>query len=296
MEKDLPLQPGAHSFFLAHNSPPPKGTVLLFHGFCSGAWQFKDIGEQLYDRGFNAYALRLPGHGLLDSSGQPDSTSLPRPKDYLRYQELAEKGYQQARALGVPIRILGQSGGGAIAANLARNHPDIKQALFFAPFLGIGRSDARLLFKAVERLDKVFGGHPGRALNLIKVDTYEGVDPSTFGAGEVSRHRFATLGNVYALHRFARDQARNAGEIQVPVQILSSVLDDTIGLYGLRELYQGANSNTPAAWLHFNQSDAIPHAMAHVRDVQDEQKVKTVTDIAMNFFETSETRHAPPSS
>jgi len=293
LEKELNLQPGAHSFLLSHQTPPKKGTVLIFHGFCSGAWAFADIADELHGRGYNVYALRMPGHGFLDDSGKSDSSHLPQPKDYLQFEELAEKGYQQAKAMGLPIRVLGQSGGGTVAVNLVRRHPDIEQAVLFAPFLGINRTDARILFTAVEKMDKLFGNYPGQALHKITVDVYEGVDPETFGNGEVSRHRTASLGNVYALHRFARSQAQHSRDITVPIQVLSSALDDTSGLYGIRELYEGASANGQAAWVHFTEDEGIPHSMAHIRDVQDKQKVKTVTDIAINFFETSDTHHSP---
>ena len=292
-EQELPLQAGAHSYFMVHQAPPPKGVIVLFHGFSSGAWQFEDIAEEMYGRGFNVFAVRMPGHGFRTPGGRDDGSHLPQSHQHKKYETFADHVHTLVKGLGGPIRVLGQSGGGAVATNFIRRHADVKQAVLFAPFLGIARSDARTIFGTLSKVDSLFGNYPGRVLNAITVDAYDGVDPRTLEGDPVSRYRNISLGSVYALHRFGREQARQAREINVPLQILSTVHDDSSGLYGIEELYNKTSGNDHSAWQHFTSSEDMPHAMAHIRDVRSEEKVQRVTDIAMNFFEKGEVSHNP---
>ena len=295
-EQSLPLQPGAHSYFMAHDNPPPKGVVVLFHGFSSGAWQFENIAKEMHDRGFNVFAVRMPGHGFRTPGGTDDGRHLPQSHQHQKYEAFADHVHTLVKGLGGPIRVLGQSGGGAVAANFVRRHSDVKQAVLFAPFLGIARSDARAVFGTMSKMDSIFANYPGRVLNAITVDAYDGVDPRTLEGDPVSRYREISLGSVYALHRFGREQARQATEISVPLQILSTVHDDSSGLYGIEELYNKTSSKEHCAWQHFTAEDNIPHAMAHIRDARSEEKVQRVTKIAMDFFEKGESCHNPGGS
>jgi hypothetical protein len=61
-EKALPLQKGSESRILAHPTPPPKGTIVMLHGFSAGTWQFEDLANRFFKAGYNVYIPRMPGH------------------------------------------------------------------------------------------------------------------------------------------------------------------------------------------------------------------------------------------
>jgi len=63
-ERALPLQEGAQSLAYLHHELPPRGTLIMFHGFTAGTWQFEPLARQAYEAGYDVYVPRLPGQGL----------------------------------------------------------------------------------------------------------------------------------------------------------------------------------------------------------------------------------------
>jgi carboxylesterase len=105
----------------------------MFHGFTSCPEQFRELGQQLFDLGYNVYIPLLPHHGHAD-----------RDRDALlntTAEELAafaEESIDIAHGLGERTVVGGLSGGGTVAAWAAQNHADVDRAVIVAPFLGIG--------------------------------------------------------------------------------------------------------------------------------------------------------------
>ncbi len=71
-EATLSLQPGAESRLFVHKDRPALGTLIMFHGFTAGTWQFVPLAELAYAAGYDVYIPRLPGHGLRDRQGVED--------------------------------------------------------------------------------------------------------------------------------------------------------------------------------------------------------------------------------
>ncbi len=49
-------------FLFAHEQKT-KVSFLLIHGFTASPWEMKDLGEYLYEKGYNVYGMLLEGHG-----------------------------------------------------------------------------------------------------------------------------------------------------------------------------------------------------------------------------------------
>lgn len=64
-ERTMSLQQGTQSGVYLQPGPA-RGTIVMYHGFTAGSWQFELLARRAYADGFNVYAPRLPGHGLND--------------------------------------------------------------------------------------------------------------------------------------------------------------------------------------------------------------------------------------
>ena len=47
------LQPNSESLLLTQPGPDAKGTVVMYHGYTAGPWQYKEMARQYFDAGYN---------------------------------------------------------------------------------------------------------------------------------------------------------------------------------------------------------------------------------------------------
>jgi pimeloyl-ACP methyl ester carboxylesterase len=117
---------------LLDHGAPAEWAVVILHGFSTCPEQFQELGERLFDLGFNIYIPRQPYHGLAERTA---NNLAP-----LTAEELAAYGAQAldvGRGLGRQVLLIGLSGGGTVAAWLAQNRPDLEIAMPIAPMLGV---------------------------------------------------------------------------------------------------------------------------------------------------------------
>ena len=93
--------------------PEPKMTAVLIHGAWAGGWVWETITPYLEDQGFRVMAPDLPGCGK--RLGNPADASLG--------QCVAELEDMLGQVEG-PLLLVGHSGGGAIATQLAESIPN----------------------------------------------------------------------------------------------------------------------------------------------------------------------------
>jgi esterase/lipase len=110
-----------------------EGVIVFFHGFTSCPEQFRELGQQMFDEGYNVYIPRMPHHGKLDRSQE---ALLPTTAEELAI--FTTDTVDIAQGLGDRIVVGGLSGGGTIAAWVAQEHEDVERVIAVAPFLGIG--------------------------------------------------------------------------------------------------------------------------------------------------------------
>jgi alpha-beta hydrolase superfamily lysophospholipase len=106
--------PQARSVLLEHAAATPLA-VVLFHGLTNSPAQYAQFAPELYDRGVNVFAPRLPDHGFRDRM----TTALAA----LTAEALiasATEAVDLACGLGERVGILGISMGGLLAAYAAQ--------------------------------------------------------------------------------------------------------------------------------------------------------------------------------
>lgn len=117
--------------FLTHGGRVDNVIVFL-HGFTSCPDQFRQLGGEYFQLGYNVFIPRLPRHGIEDRLGNPLKG--------LTAEELAEfasRAVDIAQGLGDRVIIAGLSGGGSMTAWLSQVRNDVDLAVPIAPFLGI---------------------------------------------------------------------------------------------------------------------------------------------------------------
>ncbi len=117
---------------MTHGEKTDK-VIVFFHGFTSCPEQFRELGEQFYDEGYNVYIPRMPHHGHSDVMTE---ALLKTTSEELA--AFATESIDIARGLGDELTVGGLSGGGTITAWIAQEHEDVDHAMMVAPFLGVG--------------------------------------------------------------------------------------------------------------------------------------------------------------
>jgi carboxylesterase len=104
----------------------PVGALLL-HGFTGTPRSMGPVADALVRAGIRVEVPLLPGHGT-----EPDDLERASFADWV---EAAEVAYETLAASCLNVSVMGLSMGGALAATLALNHPEIGGAILVNPFL-----------------------------------------------------------------------------------------------------------------------------------------------------------------
>ena len=109
--------------------------VLLVHGFTGYPGELIRPAEDLYERGFDVFVPRLPGHG---TSGKDFMKS--DHKDWIR---MAENAASDLISRYSEVSVVGHSMGGAIAAILMERHKEIRRGVLTCPGIEISFLDEK---------------------------------------------------------------------------------------------------------------------------------------------------------
>jgi esterase/lipase len=124
------LNPVGRSQFLTHGHQTDRA-IVLFHGYTNCPQQFKLLGDQLHERGYNVWIPRMAGHGhadrLTDAHGRITAEQMIA---------AASSAIDIAQGLGAEVRVLGLSLGGLMTTWVAQNRSDVKRAVSIAQASG----------------------------------------------------------------------------------------------------------------------------------------------------------------
>lgn len=151
LERDSLLQDGG-SLLYVHGHRTPR-SVLLVHGITNSPRQFRELAEQLHERGYNVIVPRLPEHGMLGADVSRLQTLTAE-----RYRDYADRSVDIAAGLGDSVFVMGLSTGGNVAAWIAQHRPDVRRVLVIAPALSLGKTPRPLdapLMNVLERVPNV---------------------------------------------------------------------------------------------------------------------------------------------
>lgn len=124
LERDAGPTAGAETIDMQEGSPDG---ILLLHGFGDTPQTLRLLANHLHSSGYDVLAPLLPGHGT-----NVEAFLQSRMGDWL---ECARDAHARMRASHSTVSIGGLSMGGALAAIVASENPDVKSLTLLAPYL-----------------------------------------------------------------------------------------------------------------------------------------------------------------
>ena len=285
-EKQMRLQEGTATVLRTQADPAAaKGTVVMYHGFTAGTWQYDLLAQRAFDAGYNVYVPRLPGHGFKDESGAASARELPTSRTAYQYEEFAERTYQEAASLGAPISVLGLSVGGSIALRVAEKHPEVVRAIAYAPFLR--PKPAGWLFDGARSVD-VLPLNLGDG-TLSSLPWGWGAEcEADMAAGKRPGHCHFTLGNIGGAAAFGATVLEQASEMRVPTQFFVTASDDAAEEAAIRQAYLKSGGASRNGWYYYPREEGIPHPMIHPVEDKGKGHTPALYDMTMRFLESGE--------
>lgn len=288
-ERQLPLQQGAETLLYLHPEQPRRGTLVMFHGFTAGTWQFEPLATLAYARGYDVVVPRLPGHGLKDASGVEDPSQLLTGLNWQDYQTFGDRVYAMAKDLGGPVATLGLSVGGNVALDVAERHPEVSQVVAYAPFLWPKEPRVQTLFLATRAVDAATHGKGAPFLNGLTYSWGEECRADT-AAGKRPGHSLFYGGNAYGATELGGLVVRNAPGLKATLQLFVTAADDAADEATLRSLYKRAPS---AGWYYYPAAEGIPHPMVHPMEDKGRGQCPALYELTLKFLETGELQKHP---
>lgn len=147
------IHPLSRTALWSHGVKTPRA-VLYLQGYTDSVQQFKQLGDLLFERGYNVFAPRLPYHGYTER--------LTRDHGKLTADEMIEWANQAtdvAVGLGDKLTVIGLSLGGVLATWVAEQRADADNVLIVAPAYGTSAVPPKLTrttARVVRRLPNMF--------------------------------------------------------------------------------------------------------------------------------------------
>lgn len=147
------IHPLSRTRLWSHGGKTPRA-VLYLQGYTDSVQQFKQLGDLLFERGYNVFAPRLTYHGY--------SERLTRDHGKLTADEMIEwasAAVDLAVGLGDRVMVIGLSLGGVMATWVAERRADVDRVLIVAPAFGTSAIPPALTVSAakiVKRLPNLF--------------------------------------------------------------------------------------------------------------------------------------------
>ncbi len=222
--------PYNRSFRLSH--PRPVGQALLIHGLTDSPYSMKALAETLHGKGFEVTVLRVPGHGTL-----PSMMTRMSFRDWTAATRIAARDVASRTRPGQLFYIGGYSNGGTLALNYtldALADPSLRKpdrVLLISPAIEIARVAA--LANVLEIFSVVPISHLQKARWQEVAVEY---DPYKYNSFPINATRQVNRATKTLQHHL--DQAAESGRIaeMPPVLAFQSVVDSTVGPYGVADL------------------------------------------------------------
>lgn len=122
------------SRLLTHGAKTAK-SVVMYHGVSGCSYQFSDLAQYFYERGYNVYVPTAPQHGTVDNKAYSAVTS----------EQLVDFANQSANitsGLGKNVGAIGLSGGGMLATWTTQYHTNMQHLVVLSPFFEPSRQQA----------------------------------------------------------------------------------------------------------------------------------------------------------
>lgn len=289
-EKQLPLQQGSQTRVYLQPGQA-KGTLVMYHGFTAGTWQFEILARRAYAAGYHVYVPRLPGHGLRDDSGGEDPRQLLTGRNWRDYETFAGSTCLDVKGLGAPISVIGLSVGGAVALSAAEQHPGVLRVAVFAPFLEVA-GPAKVAIQVGRVLNGVTFGLAARAFGLLPVHWSRDIQIKT-ASGERPGHTKFSQACIHAVTLFGREILENAAQLKAPVQFVTTAGDPAADEATNRNMFDLLGGSTRNGWYQYPRPERVPHAMIHPYEDGGAGHTAALYDVTMQFLETGRLINRP---
>jgi len=137
------------SLMFVHGSKTPRAIVLV-HGLTNSPRQFRELGKQFYERGYNVIVPRLPEHGL-----EPADISHLKTLTAEKYRDYGDHAIDIAYGLGDSVFVIGLSAGGNVAAWIAQHRPEVARVIIIAPAMTVARIPGPLDAPAMNLMERL---------------------------------------------------------------------------------------------------------------------------------------------
>jgi alpha-beta hydrolase superfamily lysophospholipase len=220
---------------------PPRGVVLLSHGYAEHARRYDHVAQRLGEAGLVAYALDHRGHGR--SGGK--RVWLKRLSDYTddfaTLVSTAAADHPDLKRI-----VLGHSMGGGIVFAYAAEHTGDYDAIVLSGPAVAAQLDAPKAFAAFGKLvGRFFPGAPAKKLPVDAISR----DPEVvakYNADPLVYHGLFPAGIARALLQVGENQPQLAARLTAPLLIVHGERDKLIKVEGSRMLAENAASSDVA--------------------------------------------------
>jgi acylglycerol lipase len=256
----------------------PRALVLLLHGACDYCGAFDEIGPKFAERRICALAIDQRGFGATASRGRwPGKSRMIR--DAIEAAQFLRRRFGRR----LPLFLLGESMGAALAVHAAARAPDLRLA-------GLILSAPGAISGFWRRL---FGGLAGRILRAaapkssIVVERLSGWEFTPAAAirlmGDPMVLRRMRPASLFGLFKLARSAVEEAAHVRVPVLTMAGGRDDLLRIACIRRLHAGLGGEK--IWAGFDRG---PHLLLHWKHNS------RVLDTVFSWLDGRLTRDAQP--
>lgn len=165
------------SRLLVHEQKTAK-SIVMFHGVSACSYQFSDLAQFFYERGYNVYVPTAPEHGTSDEKAYSKVSSK-------QLVDFANQSANITSALGSETGVIGLSGGGMLATWTAQYHENMERLLVLSPFFEPSRQQAAAY--KIKPFLLFYGKH-------IIPDTFSENDDGSTGLSYYALTQFAIVG------------------------------------------------------------------------------------------------------
>lgn len=192
--------------------------ILLLHGYTNNPRQYRILSREFFERGYNVFIPRFPGHGLKDlmTTALQDQTE----SSLLSFTNAA---VDMAQGLGDQVTVMGFSMGGVLALWLAQHRADIALACSVSPALAFHAIPIKLTSVVIKSY-------------LVKPNQFNWWDPQVQDAPAPPLHaypRYATRGLAHIVNiglkvrAASRRSKPKAGSVLVIINPTDESVDNT---------------------------------------------------------------------
>lgn len=278
----LTQRPGTESFAKFHDGPAPKGVAVLFHGASVSPAQWEYMVNDVFNKGYDVFVPKLPGHGLLNSEGKPDTSLVPDAMHFERWDSFAEDVFKTVAPAG-KVTPIGLSLGGMVALKMATAHAQdtnaegqkvIEQVIAISPFLGFAGVKDQLMAKAADVLMGVVPEQMNAALKDQEIYV-EGKNSQKVADGFPNINKSIALG----MYRGAQPLLAKANQLKgTSSYFVFTEADNQVNVAAAERFADTAGG---ASYV-FPASDKVPHAMNNPYENPDARSVGIVRDAILS--------------